>query len=155
MSSEAMESTQQILIRYLGYFIYWVFFYFLIVYTRPVYIEFIIKSFSGIRYNNDLTSEALASNHIALMAYVLVSLYWNKKTLAAIGNSSKLMWAINGMIDHLLIPLSFLIMVIYNNITKSTISNLSSIENIFLMGLLMAFKNFIIKSFLPKKAVSR
>ena len=129
--------------RYLGYFLYWLLFYFLIVYSRPFYLMFIVKNFSKIRYNDDLTDGLDAANHMVLMAYVVVSLYWNKKTLAAIGSSTRLMWVINGAIDYLLLPLGVLIMVLYNN-TKITLTNLSSVENMALMFALIGIKHIVI-----------
>jgi len=133
------------IVRYLGYFFYLVFFYFFIVYTRPLYIEFILKYFSRIRYNDDLSYEALGAKHVVLLAYVVVSLFWNRRTLRAIGNSTILMWVINGLIDYLCIPLGVLIMVVCLNTTKTELANLSLIENMFLMWGLMAIKHILLR----------
>jgi hypothetical protein len=116
----------------------------LLVYCRPFFLSFIIETFSKIKYNDDLTESSQAANYMVLLAYVVVSFFWNRKRLTIIEKRTTLMWIVNWVLDFFFIPFSMLIMVLYNNTIKATMANVSSVENMFLMWLLMAVKHIVI-----------
>ena len=132
------------IMKYLAYCFYMAFFYLLLMYCRPVFLSFIIETFSKIKYNDDFIDSPQAANYMVLLAYVVVSFFWNRKMLKTIGKRTTLMWIVNCVLDFFFIPLSMLIMVLYNNTTWATMANLSSVENMFLMWLLMAVKHIVI-----------
>jgi len=131
-------------LKYLAYCFYMASLYLILMYFRPVFLSFIVETFSKIKYNDDFTESSQAANYMVLLVYAVVSFYWNRKTLIRIGKRTIQMWIVNWVLDCFIVPLSMLIMVLYNNVTRTTMANLSSVENMFLMGLLMWFKHIII-----------
>lgn len=114
--------------------------YILLLILRPIYIDFIIQNISNQHYIDDLTMREKGFGNLALFVYSIISFSWLKRSSVS-NNKGALFWLLNWIIDLLISPVSVLIMVLYHN-SKSELElkNLSSVENFFLMWLLLGVK---------------
>lgn len=128
--------------------------YAILIFMRPLFIALFIQKYSNIVYIDDVTLNVQSGAHMVLLVYSIVSFTWNRKTLKLIEKQSRFFWIANWFLDLFFIPLSVLIMVIYYN-QKSASVNLSRIENMFLMALLLSIKHFLLMLIYRKELLTR
>lgn len=118
--------------------------YVLIFICRPIYIYSIIQNFSNQKYIDDLTVGGQGFRYLVLLIYCFVSFFWTKRTFLPKPKTRLLYWILNWVIDFMILPLSVLFLVLYHNHSAvSDMKNLSSVENVFLIWLLLATKHII------------
>lgn len=143
--------------KVLGGILYVSLLYVAILYLRPVYFDFLLQKFSKITYIDDMSFDRTGVYNMQMAIFCLLSFFSNYKILQVIGKKSTFSLTLSWTIDLLFAPLSVLIMILYNNFKVVTL-NVSKIENVYLMWLLLALKNLIIlmveNKLFPKRKVA-
>jgi len=110
----------------------------------PYCVGVIIKRFSHIHYTDDSdTSDALINMLLLFLIYSAVAFYWNTRTLRSTGRLTLPQLGLQAVLDLALIPVSILIMVIWNN-SKVHAVNMSSLLNPIALGVVHLCRQIIV-----------
>lgn len=116
--------------------------YILIINCRSYIIHTIIQIFSKREYIDDFTMREQGEKNLLLLAYSILCFFWTRKTSLSVNKGGFVFWSLNWILDIIILPLSVLIMVLYyNHIEVPNMKNLSNLENVSLVGFLLAIKH--------------
>lgn len=130
-----------------------------IIFSLPIEIDFILNKFSKISDNDAWFSESFMLTYLLCIAYGIFSYSINLVTLKEIKKKGWRFLPVQMVLDILIVPLSILILVLYNNFKYSNLGNVSldieSLLNIYMVVLLVSIKHVIIlianKRFIVKR----